>query len=97
MLALVLISYRVPLDVVAQHTDDHRAYLRTLHAQGKLLASGPFAPRTGGALLLRVEREDEISAIIANDPFHARGVAEHETRVWTPTIGAELFEGTPKS
>lgn len=97
MLALVLLSYKVPLDVVLQHTEDHRAYLRTLHAQGKLLASGPFAPRTGGALLLRVEREEEIASIVANDPFALRGVAQHEVRVWAPTIGADLFEAAPKS
>ena len=95
MLALVLLSYKVPLDVVAQHTDDHRAYLRTLPAQGKLLASGPFAPRTGGAFLLSVDREEEIPPIVANDPFALRGVAQHEVRVWAPTIGADLFTRAP--
>jgi uncharacterized protein YciI len=92
MLAIVTITYSAPLDIVAQHTGDHRAYLKTLHEQGKLVASGPFVPRTGGALLLRVEREEEISAIILGDPFHSRGIATHEARVWEPTIGAAYLE-----
>jgi uncharacterized protein YciI len=93
MLAIVIISYEVSMEVVAEHTGDHRAYLKSLYEQGKLIASGPFAPRTGGALLLRVEREDEIAKIIAGDPFHTRGVARHDARVWVPTLGGERLEG----
>ena len=52
MYALVILKYRVPLDVVEAVTDAHRAYLRELKAAGTLVASGPFNPRTGGALLL---------------------------------------------
>jgi uncharacterized protein YciI len=92
VIAIVLIHYKVPLDVVAQHTADHRAYLGALNAQGKVLASGPFVPRTGGALLLRVAHEAEAQAIVDGDPFKLRGVADHEVRVWAPTLGADKLE-----
>lgn len=95
MLAIVLIHYKVSLDTVNAHTLAHRAYLAQLHEQGLLVASGPFVPRTGGALLLRVPDEATISSIIAKDPFHIEGVAEHEVRVWAPTIGATLLEQAP--
>ena len=91
MFAIVLITYKAAPDVVAQHTPDHRAYLRALHDQGKVLASGPFVPRTGGALLLRVEREEEIAEIVARDPFHLHDVASHDVRVWAPTIGSDAL------
>src|SRR5690606_31419608 len=51
MYALVLIRYRRPMDDVAAATADHRSYLAGLRDAGLLLASGPFDPRTGGALL----------------------------------------------
>ena len=58
MYGLVLIRYRLPLDDVIAATDEHRVYLRELKAKGVLLAAGPFDPRTGGALLLRVPDGD---------------------------------------
>ena len=91
MLAIVLIHYKAALDVVNAHTPAHRAYLAGLHETGRLIASGPFVPRTGGALLLRVAAEEEIAEIIAGDPFHIHAVADHEVRVWAPTIGRETF------
>jgi uncharacterized protein YciI len=89
MFVLVTIAYTAPIETVLQHTPDHRAYLAKLNEAGKLLASGPFVPRTGGLLLLRVEDEGEVTAILDADPFKQRGVASYETRVWAPTIGAD--------
>ena len=92
MIAIVTITYKAPLDTVVEHTPDHRAYLAGLHKAGKLLASGPFVPRTGGALLLRVADEAEVKAILEGDPFKQRGVADYDVRVWAPTFGADKLE-----
>jgi uncharacterized protein YciI len=92
MLAIAILTYAVPLDQVLAHVDEHRAYLGTLQARGKLLASGPFVPRTGGALLLRAEDEGELAEMIANDPFAVKKIATYETRVWAPTFGVEALE-----
>jgi uncharacterized protein YciI len=97
MLAIVTLTYLVPLEALAAHTPAHRAYLGELHAKGTLIASGPFAPRTGGALLLRVEREEELAAIVAGDPFHMHGVAAHDVRVWSPTFGGEALEALSRA
>jgi len=48
--ALVLIRYLRPLDDIVAHQEAHRSYLRGLEAEGVLLASGPFEPRSGGGL-----------------------------------------------
>ncbi len=92
MYALALIRYRLAFDQVAPHLDDHRAYLRELKAAGRLLASGPLDPRSGGALLLRVPDEEGLAAldkIRDNDPFTQRGVAQYELLPWAPVIGKE--------
>lgn len=95
MYALALIRYRRPFDEVAPHVDDHRAYLRELQAQGVLLASGPFHPRSGGALLLRVPDDDAAAAldrIRDDDPFTQRSIAQYELLPWNPVIGVEALD-----
>jgi uncharacterized protein YciI len=92
MYALAIIRYRRPLDDVVAATDEHRAYLRELKAQGILLASGPFDPRSGGALLLRVPDDDvhgTLDRVRDGDPFTRRGIAQYELLPWAPVIGIE--------
>ncbi len=95
MYALVLIRYRVPLEVIEANTELHRAWLRELKAKGTLLASGPFVPRTGGALLLRVADDNPAAALDAvrdGDPFFKLGFANYELVQWNPVIGRERLD-----
>ena len=92
MLAIVLISYNAPMEVIERHTAAHRAFLKLLFDAGHLVSSGPFVPRTGGMLLLRGESLSAIEALLANDPFRVHGVATHDLREWAPTLGREVFE-----
>ena len=92
MYAWVLLRYRKPIEEVVKVTDAHRAYLRELKAKGVLVASGPFDPRTGGGLLVRVSDENahqELDAIRDGDPFWKTGMAQHELLLWNPVIGGE--------
>jgi uncharacterized protein YciI len=92
MYALAILTYRVPLDVVEAATEMHRAYLRQLRANGTLVASGPFIPRSGGAFLLRVPDESAAAALDAvreGDPFWKQGIANYQLLPWNPVIGRE--------
>lgn len=92
MYALAILRYRFPLEVIAPHVDAHRAYLRELKASGVLLASGPFDPRSGGALLLRIP-DDGVQATLDRirdgDPFNQLGLVNYEMLPWIPVIGNE--------
>lgn len=93
MYVLVVIRYSQPMEAVAAVTPAHRAYLASLKEQGVLLASGPFDPRTGGALLLRLPEGDTgaINRIRDGDPFWQKSIASYEMFRWAPTLGlAEL-------
>jgi uncharacterized protein YciI len=95
--ALALIRYRRPLDEVLPHVDAHREYLKSLQEKGQLLASGPFNPRNGGALLLRLEVEgpalvQALDAIRDQDPFVIEGLAQYELLPWEPVIGREALD-----
>ena len=92
MYALAIIRYRRPLDEVLRSLEAHRAYLGTLKAKGLLLASGPFEPRAGGALILRVPDEGSAAALDAirdGDPFVQQGLAQYELLPWAPTYGKD--------
>jgi uncharacterized protein YciI len=93
--AIGIIRYRRPMEEVLSHVDAHRAYLRGLNEQGILLVSGPFSPRNGGALLLRLSEgglEAQLDRIRDNDPYVKAGVAQYEMLVWEPGIGREALD-----
>lgn len=94
MYALAIIRYRLATEEVLKHVDAHRAYLRSLKEQGIMLASGPFVPRSGGALLLRIDAKGEallraLDKIRDEDPFVKEGVVQYELLPWDPVIGRE--------
>lgn len=90
MYAIAILRYRRPLDEVLAALDSHRAYLRDLRGRGVLLASGPFEPRSGGALLLRLPDGStgaDLDALRDADPFVQGGIAQYEIQLWDPVIG----------
>ena len=95
MYALAILRYRRPLEEVLTVLEEHRAYLRGLREQGLLLASGPFDPRSGGALLLRVPDGDvhaTLDRVRDGDPFTLRGIAQYELLPWAPALGREALD-----
>ncbi len=92
MFAIVTLEYLVPLEDVIRNTDDHRAHLRALHAQGSLVAAGPFLPRTGGLLILHGRDLEEIHTLIRDDPFNTRKIARFDVREWNPVIGDDILK-----
>ena len=95
MYAIAIIRYRKPLEDVLKHVDAHRAYCQELKQEGLLLASGPLAPRSGGAMLLRVpddEAQATLDSIRDNDPYTRLGLAQYEMWPWAPALGAENLD-----
>jgi len=89
MYAYVVLTYLYDLERIGQTVDRHRAYLRQLLAQKKLVASGPLEPRTGGALLLRARDQAELQQLLADDPFAREKLVSHTIYNWAPNIGVE--------
>ncbi len=95
MYAFAILRYRRPLEEVLPVLEAHRAYLRELQERGLLLASGPFDPRSGGGLLLRVPDDDvqgSLDRIRDGDPFTQRELAQYELLPWAPTIGKDALD-----
>ena len=89
MYAFVALKYLAPMERIQKTVEAHRAYLRQLHAQGKMVCSGPFVPREGGGLLLRIDDPSEIAALLAKDPYHIEQLVSDTIYVWDPNIGRD--------
>jgi len=95
MYALAILRYRRPLEEIAKTTEEHRAYLRELKKKDILIASGPFDPRQGGALLLRITEADVQAALDRvrdDDPFVKQKLVQYELLPWNVVIGAEELD-----
>lgn len=89
---IVSLHYKVGLEEVDRHLDDHVAYLKQEYARGSFVASGRKVPRTGGIILSCISDINELQAILERDPFHVAGLAEYEITEFIPSMVAEGYE-----
>jgi uncharacterized protein YciI len=74
---LVLLTYKLSPDVIAELRAGHRAWLAEGVATGRLLAAGRKVPVTGGMFMAR-GTIDEVKAWVTSDPFAVAGAADYE-------------------
>ena len=91
---LMISTYRAPLEQVDAARDDHVRYLDELERRGLVVSAGRQNPPVGGIILFNVDSEAEARALLADDPYVLRGLADYEARGWTPTRGV-LMNWTP--
>ena len=73
---IIELIYKADLSKIDAHMRAHVAFLKKYYAAGNFLVSGRKIPRDGGIIVAVGKNREEIEAIIAEDPFHARGLAE---------------------
>jgi uncharacterized protein YciI len=71
----------------------HREYLKSLLAQGKLAASGPFTDDSGALIVYEAATAEEAEQILRGDPFCQNGIfVSWKIRPWnTVMANRELF------
>ncbi|WP_296993800.1 YciI family protein [Thalassospira sp. UBA1131] len=88
---VVSLTYKVPLEQVDAHIEDHIAWLKQAYAKGMFLASGRKVPRDGGVILAKGDRaalEDELT----RDPFHQYDLADYHITEFDPVMVADGLE-----
>jgi uncharacterized protein YciI len=73
---VIELIYKVPLPDIDAHMAAHVKFLKKYYASGHFLVSGRKIPRDGGIILASGKNREQIEAIIREDPFHARGLAD---------------------
>jgi uncharacterized protein YciI len=76
MMFVIELIYKAELTEIDANMRAHMAFLKQQYAAGRFLISGRKVPREGGIILAVGESREQIEAIVKQDPFVARGLAE---------------------
>lgn len=73
---VIELTYKVPLAAIDASMAAHVKFLKKYYAAGHFLVSGRKIPRDGGIIVAVGENREQIEAIIRQDPFVVRGLAD---------------------
>jgi uncharacterized protein YciI len=73
---VIELIYRAALADIDAHMAAHVVFLKKYYAAGNFLVSGRQIPRKGGIIVAVAEGRQQIEAIIKEDPFVQRGLAD---------------------
>lgn len=89
---LIILTYTHGLEKIEEHLAEHRVYLDKYYALGNFICSGAQQPRTGGIILCKAGRIEDVEQIVSEDPFHIHGAAGYQIIEFNPTKYAPAFE-----
>jgi uncharacterized protein YciI len=73
---VIELIYKADLSEIDAHMPAHVAFLKKYYAAGHFLVSGRKIPRDGGIIVATGKSRAQLQAIVAEDPFCSRGLAE---------------------
>lgn len=73
---VIELLYTASLDEIDAHMTAHVRFLKKYYASGHFVLSGRKIPRDGGIILATSATRGEIEAIVREDPFCKKGLAE---------------------
>jgi uncharacterized protein YciI len=82
---VIELTYRAVLAEIDANMTDHVAFLNKHYEAGNFLVSGRKIPRTGGVIIAVADSELEIDAIMRDDPFVTRGLADYRIIQFRPS------------
>ena len=86
---IISLTYKVPLEEVDQHLENHIEYLNRQYDLGNFQASGRKVPRTGGIILSKISDKNKLLEIIEDDPFKKNNIADYDLIEFMPTKTSE--------
>lgn len=89
---VVLLTYTQPLEAVDAWLPAHRDFLERMYRAGTFLLSGRKEPRDGGVILAQAASAAELASVLAQDPFHAHGVARYQVVEFLPSMAAPALQ-----
>ena len=73
---IIELTYKATLAQIDASMRAHVIYLKKYYAAGNFLISGRKIPRDGGIIVAVGKSREQIEAIVREDPFYERGLAE---------------------
>ena len=73
---VIELTYKATLPEIDASMAAHVKFLKKYYDAGNFLVSGRKIPRDGGIIVAVAKSREDIEAIIREDPFHKRGLAD---------------------
>jgi len=89
---VIELTYKAELSAIDANMRAHMAWLNEQYAAGRFLLSGRQVPRTGGIILALGESREQIEALVREDPFVSRGLADFRVIEFRPSQRAESLD-----
>jgi uncharacterized protein YciI len=86
---IVSLNYKVAAKVIAQHQEEHTAFLNAQVAAGSFLLTGARELKIGEIILANTKTKDALETILEKDPFKTNGVADFKVMEFTPTAAGK--------
>lgn len=83
---IVILTYKVSLEEIEAHLENHITYLKKQYKAGNFLASGRKVPRSGGVILAKTAEKSELELILQQDPFKQNNLADYELIEFSPSM-----------
>ena len=91
MIHIINIKYLKSENEVTKVRPEHREFLNIGYEKGLFLASGPNEDKTGGTILAKGDI-NEVLALIEQDPFKLKGIAEYFHISFNPVKHSNKFK-----
>jgi uncharacterized protein YciI len=73
---VIELTYKATLAEIDASMTAHVKFLKKHYAAGHFLVSGRKIPRDGGIIVAVAKAREDVEAIIREDPFYTRGLAD---------------------
>ncbi|MEO2139417.1 MAG: hypothetical protein ABGX91_04145 [Thermoleophilia bacterium] len=90
---LLRATYNRPIEEVDQLLEEHKAWIMKNFEAGRILLTARQVPLVGGIILATGGTEEDMVAMLDEDPFKRSGMAEYEVLEYAPVRAAEGVEG----
>lgn len=89
---VINLKYIVATAKVDEVRPEHIKFLDKFYSEGKFLVSGRKYDGSGGVIIAISESEEEVKAIMNQDPFIKSQVAEYEIIGFNPTKKLDILD-----
>jgi uncharacterized protein YciI len=86
---VIELVYKATLAEIDAHMAAHVSFLKKYYAAGHFLVSGRKIPRDGGIIVAVAKSREQIEAIVREDPFYERGLADFRIIQFRPSQRAD--------
>ncbi len=90
---LLRATYNRPIEEVDQLLEEHKAWIMKNFEAGRILLTARQVPLVGGIILATGGTEEDMVAMLDEDPFKRSGMADYEVLEYAPVRAAEGVEG----